>query len=222
MPIEFGKFSSDIIKNIKILHTDSHKPTHASAFLVWYSRPTSDIRKAIELGSGTGVVAFALATLYNLYVEGVEIQEQLYELAIQGIQLNHLEGKVHFTCCDVRYIRKFFKPESFDMVVSNFPFHVGKESPDEVRKISRNASLELIEHFINSSAYLLRNKGTFVFVFSPKLLVPVMDLLSKNKLIVQRMCFLHGTPEKKAKLVALRGRKNGGYEVIVDSPQWGG
>ncbi|HOJ94964.1 MAG TPA: DUF2431 domain-containing protein [Fervidobacterium nodosum] len=215
------KFSTEILRNIKTIDIPSHKPTHASAFLVWYSKPTSDIKNVIELGSGTGIVAFALAKLYNLYVTGIEIQHELYELAIEGIHVNNLEDKVKFLHCDVRDVENYFKAESFDMVVSNFPFHVGKKSPDKIRNMSRSADLELINDFIKSSSYLLRNKGTFVFVMSPKLLVPVINILSEQKLIVQRMCFFHGTLEKNAKLVAIRGKKNGGYEVIIDPPQWG-
>ncbi len=217
----YEKFSTEILRNIKTIDIPSHKPTHASAFLVWYSKPTSDIKNVIELGSGTGIVAFALAKLYNLNVTGIEIQHELYKLANEGAFVNNLGDKVKFLHCDVKDVSNYFKSESFDMVVSNFPFHVGKNSPDKVRSMSRNTDLKLINDFIKSASYLLRNKGTFVFVMSPKLLVPVINLLSEYKLIVQRMCFFHGTLEKNAKLVAIRGKKNGGYEVIIDPPQWG-
>lgn len=219
--LEFGRFSTQIINGIKTLDVKSHKPTHASAFLVWYSKPTSDVKSVVELGSGTGVVAFSLAKLYNVDVIGVELQRELYNLSIEGIRLNNLDGKVHFLNADVRDIGSVLKPESFDMVVCNLPFHVGKESADDIRRISRSSNLVLVNVFVEAATYLLRNRGTFVFVTAPKILVPLMDALSKERLIVQRMCFFHGTLDKNAKLVALRGKKNGGHEVIVDPPQWG-
>ncbi len=218
---DFRKFSTQIISVIKTVDVQSHKPTHASAFLVWYSKPTSDVTSVVELGSGTGVVAFSLAKLYNVDVVGVEVQEELYRLSLEGRSLNNLDERVHFVNADIQNIRDFFKSESFDMVVCNLPFHVGKESTDKIRRISRNSSPALINSFVKAAAYLLRNRGTFVFVTAPKILVPLMDALSKEKLIVQRMCFFHGTIDKNAKLVALKGKKNGGYEVTVDPPQWG-
>ncbi|AMW33516.1 tRNA1(Val) A37 N6-methylase TrmN6 [Fervidobacterium changbaicum] len=218
------RFSPDILRVIKTIDTPYHKPTHASAFLVWYSKPTSDIRTVAELGSGTGVVAFALAKLYNLSVEGIEIQSELVELAQQGAKLNGLEDKVSFKNLDVKDVRDYYKPETFDMIVSNFPFHVagrGKESPYQVRRLSRAADLETINSFIQGASYLLRNRGTFVFVFSPSILLTVLEYLDSSNLTVQRMCFLHGTPEKEAKLVVVRGKKNGGQQLVVDPPQWG-
>jgi len=218
---KFGRFSTQIINGIRTIDVNSHKPTHASAFLVWYSKPTSDVKSIVELGSGTGIVAFSLAKLYNVNVIGVEVQEELYKRSLDGLSLNNLDERVQFVNADVRDIRDFFKSESFDMVVCNLPFHVGKESVDEIRRISRNSNPVLISAFVEAAAYLLRNRGTFVFVTAPKILIPLLDALSKEKLIVQRMCFFHGTLDKNAKLVALRGKKNGGYEVTVDPPQWG-
>ena len=213
----FDEFSSDIIRDILTVDTKSHKPTHASAFLVWYSKPTSDIKKVIELGSGTGIVAFALAKLYNLSVDGIELQKELVDLANQGSVLNNIQGKVKFYNIDVKDIKKHFKSESYDMVISNLPFHIGKGSPDEIRKISRNASLELVRQFIEATAYLLKNKGTFVFVSSPKILIYLIENLSKKRLIVQKMACFHGTYNKPAKLVAIRGKKNGGYDLIIEN-----
>jgi tRNA1Val (adenine37-N6)-methyltransferase len=222
--MNIGKFSSEILRGIKTIDTPHHKPTHASAFLVWYSKPTSDVKTVVELGSGTGIVAFALAKLYNLTVEGIEIQSELVELANLGAKLNGIDDKVRFRNLDVRDVKDIYKPETFDMVVSNFPFHLsgkGKESPSKIRRLSRTADLETIKGFIQSASYLIRNRGTFVFVFSPNILTTVLSYLSEVNLTVQRMCFLHGAPEKEAKLVAVRGKKNGGQNLIVDPPQWG-
>ncbi|MEJ5256919.1 MAG: Rossmann-like fold-containing protein [Fervidobacterium sp.] len=215
------RFSSEILRGIETIDLPTHRPTHASAFLVWYSKPTADVKRVVELGSGTGIVAFALAKLYNLYVEGIEVQKELFDLAVDGIKINGLEDKVVFRNIDVRDIRSNYNTETFDMVVSNLPFHIGKESPNKIRKISRNADYDLLKDFIHGASYLIRNKGTFVFAFSPKILVEMITLLEKQRLIVQRMCFLHGTPEKEAKLVVVRGKKNGGKHLIVDPPQWG-
>ncbi|MCX7653622.1 MAG: methyltransferase [Fervidobacterium sp.] len=211
-----NNFSSSIIKDILTVDIKSHKPTHASAFLVWCSKPTADVKRVIELGSGTGIVAFSIAKLYNLTVDGIELQSKLFELAVKGIELNKLQEKVNFYNLDIKEVRKYFKSESYDMVVSNLPFHIGKHSSDEIRKISRSADFGTIDHFVRAAFYLLRNKGTFVFVSSPKILVYLLEKLSQQRLITQKMVFFHGNINKPAKLVALRGKKNGGYNLIVE------
>ncbi|ODN31076.1 tRNA1(Val) (adenine(37)-N6)-methyltransferase [Fervidobacterium thailandense] len=210
-------FSTDIIKEIRTVDTIHHRPTHASAFLVWYAKPTRDVKNVIELGSGTGIVALSMAKLYNVRVDGVELQPHLCELAQKGAELNGVSELVKFYNIDVRDVKKHFRPESYDMVVSNLPFHIGRESPYEEKKISKSATLELIDAFIEATAYLLKNKGTFVFVCSPKITVYMIEHLALKKLIVQRLGILYGAPGKNPKIVALRGKKNGGYELVITS-----
>ncbi len=213
--IEFGEFNSDILREIKTLDHEKHKPTHASALLVWYSKPTKNIKTVVELGSGTGIVSFTLAKLYGLQVDGIELQKELFELSLKGIQLNELSEKVRFYNLDVRDVKKHFKAEIYDMVVSNVPFHIGKESADQVRKTTRSGSTELIESFVDSASYLLKNKGEFVFVLSPKILVPFMNILTSKRLNPQYMCIFLGKENGDAKLVLLRGKKNGGTHLTI-------
>ncbi len=213
--IEFGEFSADILREIKTIDHEKHKPTHASALLVWYSKPTKDIKTVVELGSGTGIVTFALAKLYDLKVDGIELQKELFELSLKGIELNDLSGKVRLYNIDVRDIRKHFKAETYDMIVSNMPFHIGKESMDKVRKTTRSGSFELVESFIDSASYLLRNKGEFVFVISPKILIPFINTLTSKRLNPQYVCIFLGRENSNAKLVLLRGKKNGGMDLTI-------
>lgn len=210
-------FTTEIIRDIKTLDTPYHRPTHASAFLVWYAKPTRNVKNVVELGSGTGIVALALAKLYNVRVDGVEVQSHLCDLAREGAVLNNVSERVNFHNIDVRDVRRYFAPEMYDMVVSNLPFHIGKESPYEEKKISKNTTFELINAFIEATAYLLKNKGTFVFVCSPKVMVYMIGQLVRKKLIVQKLGILYGAPGKNPKIVALRGKKNGGYELVITS-----
>lgn len=67
------KFDPDIIRCVEIVDAGpQQRPTHASSLLVWYAKPSKDVRNVLELGSGVGTVSFALAKLYNVQVVGVE------------------------------------------------------------------------------------------------------------------------------------------------------
>lgn len=209
-------FSSELIRCVKTLDTEGIKPTHASAFLVWYSAPTKDVKRAVELGSGNGVVSLALARLYGLYVEGIELQQQLFEASQKAIELNDLQGRVAFHHLDVRDVRYRFQPESFDMVVANVPFHRGKASPLEERRVGRSATLELIDSFVEATAFLLRNRGTFVYVCGQELSIYLIERLTRRKLVPQRMALFIPKPGGPVRLVALRGKKNGGYGLVIE------
>ncbi len=207
---------TDILRSIEMVDVPKNaRPTHASALLLWYSKPSSDVRTVVELGSGSGIVSIGVAKLYNRKVVGVEIDENLVELAEKSAHLNNVE--VDFIASDIEKVREIFKAESFDMVISNPPHHVGKvQSYDEIRRRSRSASIETVSVFCDAIFYLLRNRGEFVLVLSPESLMIWIDQLLKRNLQIKRMVFFH--PKDKAELVALRGRKNAKPGLIVDPP----
>ncbi|MBO8161479.1 MAG: methyltransferase [Thermosipho sp. (in: Bacteria)] len=212
--IKFPPFDKDLGKDIKTVDIEGHKPTHASILLLWYSKPTSDIKNVCEIGSGTGFVSFGLSKYYNLKVVGIEKEKEFYDRALIGIELNNISN-VEFVNCDVAQVKKYFKPESFDMVVFNPPYHFNSKSPNKYREASRKADKELIDNFISGASYILRNRGTFVCVVAPYRLVTFLTKLREKKLMPQQMCLAYG---KKAELVLIRGRKNGGEHLEIDPP----
>ncbi|MDK2885990.1 MAG: tRNA1Val (adenine37-N6)-methyltransferase [Thermosipho sp. (in: thermotogales)] len=212
--IKLPPFNKNLGRDIKILDIEGHKPTHASVLLLWYSLPTSDIKSACELGSGTGFVSFGLAKLYGLKVVGIEKEKSFYENAVKSKELNE-SLDVEFLNMDVENVRENLAPESFDMVVFNPPYHFYSDSTNHFRKISRKGSHFLLEKFIKAAFFLLKNRGTFVCVISPYILPSFMTLLTENKLMPQQMCVAYG---KKAELVLIRGKKNGGEHLEIDNP----
>jgi len=196
-----------------------HRPTHASSLLVWYSKPTKDVKKIIELGSGIGTVSIAMAKIYNVKIVGIEKEEKLYNLAKENIRLNNVEENVVFVNEDVKFVKKKFPPEEFDMLVSNPPHNLtGVTSSKSIRRSTRSGSSELIDDFIEATFYLLKNGGQFVFILSPTNFATWITKLKLKKLEPKRLCFVHGKWYKKAELVLLRGRKNGKEGLIVDPP----
>lgn len=212
--VKLPPFDKNLGRDIKILDVEGHKPTHASVLLLWYSLPTSDIKRACELGSGTGFVSFGLSKLYGLKVVGIEKEKSFYENAVKSKELNQ-NLEVEFLNIDVEEVRKNLPPESFDMIVFNPPYHFSSDSTNYFRKVSRKGSYSLLEKFIKAAFYLLKNKGTFVCVISPYILPSFISLLIENKLIPQQMCVAYG---KKAELVLIRGKKNGGEHLEIDNP----
>ncbi|MBP3799928.1 MAG: SAM-dependent methyltransferase, partial [Bacilli bacterium] len=51
-------------------------------------------KKILELGSGNGIIPLILTLRTNKVIEGVEIQEDLFNLAEKSIKYNKLEDKI--------------------------------------------------------------------------------------------------------------------------------
>ena len=205
-------------KEIRTIDIEGHKPTHASVFLLWYSKPTSDIKNACELGSGTGFVTFGLSKYYGLNSTGVELQEELYENSLKAIKLNNLNN-VKFFNLDVKNIKEYFKAESFDMVVSNPPHHLGKvRSAVTCRAVERSLDETVMENFVFAIRWTLKNGGDYVLVLSPENLIEWIWKLRAAKLEPKRLRFFHPKEEREAELVVIKGRKNAKVGIVVEYP----
>jgi tRNA1Val (adenine37-N6)-methyltransferase len=207
---------TEILRGIKIVNSVS-KPTHASAFLVWFARPSASSRKILELGSGSGVVSIALAKIYKREVLGIEIFPELVNNAEKSAEINGVSDRVKFIQGDIKNTRKIVEAESFDMVVSNPPHHIGKDkSPDVYRAFARSADFDTIEIFTDAIFWSLKNGGEYALVLSPENLVDWIYALKQKRLEPKKMVFFH--PKDKAELVALKGKKNAKSGLIVDKP----
>ena len=97
-----------------------------------------------DLGTGSGVIAIIVAQREECgKVVGVDIQEELVDMARRSVMLNDLQEKVNICHGDVRKIETLFKPGSFDVSIFNPPYrklNSGKLNPNarEIRGAARD------------------------------------------------------------------------------------
>ena len=72
--------------------------------LAAYMRPQSRAR-AVELGTGTGVIPLLCASAGRFaHIDALELQPEFAELAVRNVALNRLEDRISVHCADVREI----------------------------------------------------------------------------------------------------------------------
>lgn len=93
-----------------------------TVLLSWFVRLRSRDR-VIELGTASGAVALILAKRWQKVsaIKGIDIQEELIEIARENALANGLKDRVIFERGDVREISAICSPQSFDAVVVNPP-----------------------------------------------------------------------------------------------------
>ena len=72
---------------------------------------------------------------------GIDIQEEMVEMANRSALLNGVQEKVRFELCDVKEVKHYFKGESFDVIVTNPPYMKagnGLINPDIQKAVSRH------------------------------------------------------------------------------------
>ena len=142
--------------------------------------------KAIDLGTGTGIIPILLEAKYEgEHYTGLEIQDEMADMAARSVALNHLEEKVSIVKGDIKEASRLFGAASFDVVTSNPPYmndaH-GLKNPDLPKAISRHEVLCTLDDVTREAARLLRPGGRFYMVHRPHRLIEIITALTKYKL----------------------------------------
>ena len=79
----------------------------------------------LDLGTGTGIIPTLLCAKTKLKkVIGIEIQEEVYDMAKRSIKLNKLENKFEIINENIINLNNIFEKNSFDVVAISYT-HLG-------------------------------------------------------------------------------------------------
>ncbi len=172
--------------------------------------------KVLDIGTGTAIIPILLSAKSQAsYITGVEIQEEMAEMATRSIQMNFLENKIDIVCSDIKdYAGQNLS--NFDVVVSNPPyFKTGAAmlSDNSSKMIARHEIKLNIEELFDSANKLLKPKGRFYLIHRPDRLVDAFFYARKYKLEVKRAKMVYSRLGEEPKLVIMECIKGAGSEL---------
>ena len=134
----------------------------------------------LDMGCGSGILALSIAErTKNITALGVDIQQELIDLAKENAEMNGLSDRVSFRCDNVTE-KGFLKGVLFDYVITNPPFY--SESPLDTPLMKSVAHHEKDSDFlikwIDSSLRHLKAKGRFFMLHKPERFSEILPLLS--------------------------------------------
>lgn len=178
--------------------------------------------KAIDLGTGTGIIPILLeAKNQGIHYTGLEIQEEVADMAARSVALNHLEDKITIVRGDIKEASRLFGAASFDVVTSNPPYmndaH-GLKNPDLPKAISRHEVLCTLEDVAREAAKLLRPGGRFYLVHRPHRLIEIITALKSVGMEPKRMKMVHPFADKEANMVLIEAVRGGRSMIKVEAP----
>lgn len=178
--------------------------------------------KVVDLGTGTGIIPILLEakTDGELFI-GLEIQNEMVDMATRSVKFNNLESKIKIIEGDIKEASKIFDKNTIDVVTSNPPYMNSKNgliSKNENVAIARHELLCNLEDIIRESSALLKQKGRFYMIHRPFRLAQIFSLLSKYKLEAKRMRFVHPFIDKEPNMVLLECIKGGGEMIKIEPP----
>ena len=178
--------------------------------------------KALDLGTGTGIIPILLeAKTEGQHFTGLEIQEEMAEMASRSVALNGLESRVEIVQGDIKEASRLFGKASFDVVTSNPPYmndSHGLKNPDLPKAIARHEVLCTLEDVVREAALLLKPGGRFYMVHRPHRLAEIITVLKAHKLEPKRMKLVHPFVNKDANMVLLEAVRGGRSMMKVEAP----
>ena len=215
----------DIVsKNYKILQKMDHYSMSTDSFLLPYfaNVPKSSKKKIIELCSGNGGISIILREKSQAQIEMLEIQEDLVELSRRSIELNKLTG-INVKNGDIKKIKDYYKPSSFDYVICNPPYFPVDNMPNQREKfnhnISRHEILCNLSDVIKSIKYLLKQNGKFSLVHRTYRISDIISECEKNSLAIKRIRFVYSKESSdNSKIVLVEGSISNVSDIKVEQP----
>ena len=187
-----------------------------------YAKNLKKGAKVVDIGTGTGIIGILLCGKTEIsHITGIEIQEEVAEMATRSIKLNNLEEKFEIQNINVKDIFNVIEPNTIDVIVTNPPYmklNTGAKNIEKKKLISRHEVECNLEDIISISYKLLKSKGEFYMVHRAERIVDIMFLLRKYKVEPKKIRFVHPRKEKEPNLVLIKCVKNGGNGLKIDKP----
>ena len=192
-----------------------------SVLLTDFAKEIKEGSNIIDLGTGTGILPILLSgKTKNTKFVGVEIQQEVAQMAEKSVKLNNLEKKIEIVNMNILDLKQKYTVGTFDAVITNPPYkkaNTGLINDNLKKQISRHEITASLSDFIEISSYLLKDFGSFYMVHRPNRLVDIFYLMRKNKIEPKKIRFVYPNKEKIANLVLIKGVKKGNPELNFDS-----
>lgn len=178
--------------------------------------------RVIDLCTGTGIIPFLLYGKYEpTEIYGLEIQDDMVEMATRSTKLNSLEEKIVFVNEDLKNIEYLKRLEKFDVVTVNPPYklnNAGIINNSDKLAIARHEVLCNLEDVISASRILLKDNGRMFMVHRPERLADIFTLMRKYKIEPKRVKMVHPKIGKAPNIVLVEGQRDGGAYLKWEPP----
>lgn len=166
----------------------------------------------LDLGTGNGIIPILLCGKTELKkVIGVEIQEDIANMAKRSSELNKLENRFEVLNANILDLEKIYEKQVFDAIVTNPPYkklQTGLSNVNEKKKIARHEVTANLEDFIRVAKDMLKDKGELYMVHRPERLVDILSLMRAYKIEPKILRMVCPSKDKAPNLVLIKGVKN--------------
>lgn len=179
-------------------------------------------KNVIDFCTGNAPIPLILTRKLSCNITAVEIQKNVYDLALKSIKINNLEKRINLLNMDVKDLPKIYETDTFDLITCNPPFFKVNENSklnDNIIKTNaRHETLINIEDIFSVSKKILKNNGTISLVHRPDRLVDIISCMKKYNIEPKRLQFVYPKYNSECNMILIEGSKNGNSSLKILPP----
>ena len=212
----------EVNEHIRLIQKKQGLTFGTDAYLLAAYVRSSPRARAVDLGSGTGIIPLLLTARGKVAsVTAVEIQPAFSELIARNAALNGYADRITPLCRDLRELKPQDTGGEVDLVLSNPPYmrcDTGKRNEHDEKYLARHEVCGNIADFCAAAGRLLRYGGRFVCVWRPDRLTDLLQGMHRAALEPKRMTFVHADAEAEPCMVLTEAVKGGAPSLRISPP----
>ena len=163
---------------------------------------SSDTRRILDVGSGTGLIALMMAQRCpEAEIDGVELDADAFEQGVENFERSLWDLNLfNYHASFQEFVQEI--DDKYDLIVSNPPFFDHGDSPNNSRKLARDMTALPLGDLISGASQLLAQDGRLA------LILPITQENHLKK-ILQKFDFT------LARMTRVRGHANSPFKRIL-------
>jgi tRNA1Val (adenine37-N6)-methyltransferase len=192
-----------------------------AVLLAWFADPSPD-DTILDLGTGCGIIPMILAYRYpKVKIYGIEVQEELADIANLNIRGNGMEDRITILCRDIKTIKHEDISGPVDLAISNPPFRKSKSgriNPNEQRAIARHEIKMTLFDVVETARRMLKPSGRFVIIYPAERMTDILTQMRASGIEPKSIRMISSGKNTEAKMIVVEGKKGGRSGLKIGSP----
>lgn len=177
----------------------------------------------IDMGCGNGYIPIFLTLRTKANIYGIELQEEIYDLAIRSVKLNKLDNQINIYNMDLKNAHNHFGTSVANVITCNPPYFKYNETSNINESIhqtiARHEVYVTLDDVVKEANILLKDGGTFAMVHRAERLEDIMEALKKYRFAIKRLRFVYPkTNSTNALAILIEAKKKGSSGALKVLP----
>ncbi len=172
-----------------------------------------NIKKILDIGCGNAPIPLILSTKTSAKITGIEIQKNVFDLAVESVKLNNKEDQITIINDDINEYYKNVETDTYDVITCNPPFFKYLETSNlnknDYKTIARHELKLNLDYLFIIARKLLKNNGVIAIVHRPERFVEIVEKMKKNNIEPKRVQFVYPKKNLESNIMLIEGTKNG-------------